>query len=351
MGAERRDDLRRTFELADAALAYLRRHKLPVTPRHFEVGYAHAAGLAPALSQQLTKTLDESGELTPEDLQSLHRTHISPSAPIDRIDEIGGEIVSDINDIAVIVRKLLAETAECGARLAATLAEIDADSAASTQAAAFLADVSRNIEDGRRILEERLADANSRFDMLRFSLETIRVHQLSDPLTTLATREHFDLAIEQAVEEAAAEKLALALMITDIDHFKSFNDRYGHQTGDQVLQLVAMSTKQNIKGQDTACRYGGEEFAIILPLTTEIEAALVGEHIRQAVMARELVKRTTGERIGHVTLSAGIACYRAGDTPQSLIERADACLYAAKRAGRNRILSESELATSTRDVA
>ena len=96
-------------------------------------------------------------------------------------------------------------------------------------------------------------------------------------------------------------------MMTDIDHFKKFNDTYGHLTGDQVLRLVAMSVKQNVKGQDIAARYGGEEFAVVLPNTVLRSAITVADHIRRAVMAKELMKRSTGEHLGRVTISVGVA--------------------------------------------
>src|SRR6201999_1330068 len=130
--------------------------------------------------------------------------------------------------------------------------------------------------------------------------------------------------------EAVASAEPLSLMLTDIDHFKAFNDTFGHLTGDQVLRLVALSVKQNVKGQDIAARYGGEEFAIILPNTTLRAAVTVADHIRRAVMTKELMKRSTGEHLGRVTISIGVAALRKGDSPQALIGRADSCLYAAK---------------------
>jgi diguanylate cyclase len=110
-------------------------------------------------------------------------------------------------------------------------------------------------------------------------------------------------------------------------------------TGDQVLRLVAISMKQNVKGQDIAARYGGEEFAVALPNTALESATTV---IRRAIMTKELMKRSSGERLGRVTISIGAAVLRPDDTPQALIERADACLYAAKRHGRNRVICESD---------
>src|SRR6201999_1004856 len=126
--------------------------------------------------------------------------------------------------------------------------------------------------------------------------------------------------------EAVASAEPLSLMLTDIDHFKTFNDTYGHLTGDQVLRLVALSVKQNVKGQDIAARYGGEEFAIVLPRTALRGAITVADQIRRSVMSKELMKRSTGEHLGRVTVSIGVATHRRGDSMHSLIERADACL-------------------------
>jgi len=103
-----------------------------------------------------------------------------------------------------------------------------------------------------------------------------------------------------------------------------------------------MSVKNNVKGKDTAARYGGEEFAVILPNTILRAATTVADHIRREVMSKELMKRSTGEKLGHVTISIGVGTLRKDDTPQSLIERADACLYAAKRNGRNRVICEAD---------
>src|SRR5262249_13995285 len=124
--------------------------------------------------------------------------------------------------------------------------------------------------------------------------------------------------------------------------FKKFNDSYGHLTGDQVLRLVAQAVRHNVKGQDLAARYGGEEFAIILPNTTLRQASSVGEHIRRGVVLKELIKRSTGEILGRIRISVGVASLRRGDNAAGLIERADACLYAAKRGGRNRVISETD---------
>jgi diguanylate cyclase len=196
------------------------------------------------------------------------------------------------------------------------------------------------MRDTNKALENRLSLSKTEISNLQQSLEAIRAESLTDPLTGLGNRKYFDRSIETAVENALASGEPLSLLMFDIDHFKSFNDSYGHLTGDQVLRLVGMSLKQTIKGQDITARYGGEEFAVVLPNTALRQALTVADHIRRAVMAKELKKKSTGEILGRVTISVGVSMLKPGDDTDSLIERADGCLYAAKRNGRNRVICE-----------
>jgi diguanylate cyclase len=198
----------------------------------------------------------------------------------------------------------------------------------------------REMRDTNKALEERLALSKTEISNLQHSLDAIRAESLTDPLTGLGNRKYFDRSIDSAVQSALASGEPLSLLMFDIDHFKSFNDSYGHLTGDQVLRLVGMSLKQTIKGQDITARYGGEEFAVVLPNTGLRQALTVADHIRRAVMSKELKKKSTGEILGRVTISVGVSILKPGDDTDSLIERADACLYAAKRNGRNRVICE-----------
>jgi diguanylate cyclase len=111
----------------------------------------------------------------------------------------------------------------------------------------------------------------------------------------------------------------------------------------QVLRLVATAVRQNVKGQDLAARYGGEEFAVILPNAALRQALTVADHIRRGVVLKELIKRSTGECLGRITISIGVATLHKAEAAPALIERADACLYAAKRNGRNCIVAETDL--------
>jgi len=121
----------------------------------------------------------------------------------------------------------------------------------------------------------------------------------------------------------------------DIDHFKRFNDIYGHQVGDEVLRAMGQTLKDVVKGQEMAARYGGEEFAVLLPEADLEQAKRVGENIR-ALIARKVVRRrSSGDLLGRITVSVGVAQFGHGDCAESLVERADRSLYVAKRQGRN----------------
>jgi len=200
----------------------------------------------------------------------------------------------------------------------------------------------REMRETNKALEDRLTLSKSEISNLQQSLEAIRAESLTDPLTGLGNRKYFDRSIEIAVQNALANGEPLSLLMFDIDHFKSFNDSYGHLTGDQVLRLVGMSLKQTIKGQDITARYGGEEFVVLLPNTALRQALTVADHIRRAIMSKELKKKSTGEILGRVTISVGVSMLKPDDDTDSLIERADACLYAAKRNGRNRVVCEAD---------
>jgi len=155
-----------------------------------------------------------------------------------------------------------------------------------------------------------------------------------DGLTGLYNRRHFDEKIAEEVSRAARYKRELSLLMADIDRFKAVNDRYGHQKGDDTLAAVAEILRTSLRGTDIVCRYGGEEIAVLLPETSEPNAARIAE------LCRSKIEAGTTKSLGiDVTVSIGVSAFAEGDTPELLVKAADGALYKAKEGGRNRVVS------------
>ncbi|MDO5437571.1 MAG: diguanylate cyclase, partial [bacterium] len=161
---------------------------------------------------------------------------------------------------------------------------------------------------------------------------------VTDGLTDMYNHRYFQEQMKLNIENAKRYNTPFSLIMVDIDFFKKFNDKYGHQSGDAVLRQVAQTIKKNIRSTDIPCRYGGEEMSVILTNTKKEDAALVAQKICEAVRNREF-ELATGDWT-HVTISLGVATMPYdGEDVQQLIEYADKCLYIAKENGRNQVIS------------
>lgn len=339
------DDFRRTIVYGDAALNYIRKNTLPAYPRYYELWYTYSAGFNHSLNRAVNEIVGTNGSISSEELQQIYNRFLSPHRLGERINQVGEKLSDEIRDMVDRLGQNSDILSEYGTALSSAIEQLQTllDPSQLKTLIANILKATKDTAEANKSLEEQLVESKKQVEALQESLEAIRYESMTDELTTLNNRKHFDQIIERMVKEAHDTNEPLSLLITDIDHFKQFNDNYGHQTGDQVLRLVALAVKQNVKGHDVACRYGGEEFAIILPQTSLSQAATVAEHIRRAVYSKELVKRSTGENLGRITITIGVAAYRSGDTAQSLIARADSALYAGKRAGRNQVKTDGDI--------
>jgi len=349
------DDHERTMAFAEIALGQIKALGQSASPRNYEIWYTYATGYNPALNQRINEILSKNGGLTESDIDQVFESYLSPSRLTERIDKVGDQVMGEIEQVMAMIDAAAGSASSYTESLADMSEKIgqSKDREGLRTIVESLVQTTKEMEVSNQKLEARLNASKQEIQDLQKNLEAVRTESLTDPLTQLSNRKVFDSSIAQAIADAHARNEPLSLLMTDIDHFKTFNDNYGHLTGDQVLRLVAMSVKQNVKGQDTAARYGGEEFAVVLPNTVLRSAITVADHIRRAVMTKELMKRSTGEHLGRVTISIGVATLKKGDTVQSLIERTDMCLYAAKRHGRNRVMSETdpEVSVGTAQVA
>ncbi|MEQ1771097.1 MAG: diguanylate cyclase [Devosia sp.] len=175
---------------------------------------------------------------------------------------------------------------------------------------------------------------------LRQSVTNTLALAVTDELTGLYNRRYFDRHLSLMLDKAREQERDMAVMLIDMDFFKSVNDTHGHDIGDSVLKEFAQRLRRNIRGVDLACRFGGEEFVVLMPDTDYRQAQSVAERVRMSVAERTF--QAPGERPLTVTCSVGVALNeQAQDSPESILKRADVALYRAKREGRNRVVFDA----------
>jgi diguanylate cyclase (GGDEF)-like protein len=206
----------------------------------------------------------------------------------------------------------------------------------------------------QKSIEERERVAGSAAEYLGLALanmrlrEALREQSIRDPLTNLYNRRYLDATLVREVMRAERNNASAAVMMLDIDHFKKFNDTYGHEAGDAMLQAFGTFLGQSTRGGDVACRYGGEEFTVIFADTPLESARLRAEEIRTG--AKNVRGKFEGRELGPITISVGLAAYPThATTGEGLLAAADAALYEAKQTGRDCVVAASEADAASGD--
>lgn len=337
-------EFRRALGYANSALDLLKRALVPPYPQFYELLYTYATGVNPTLNARINAIFRE-GDPTVDLAERLYNEFLKAKDANERISSVSERMSKRIATVHQAIDTAMATASTYSSTLASATSQLSEDLDGQTlrsMTQQLLAETQR-MQEANSQLERKLEASRDDILQLQRDLDDVRREAMLDPLTKIFNRKHFDDGLLRAFAEAKNTSSPMSLLLLDIDQFKRFNDTWGHQTGDQVLRLVAMTLRSNLKGRDIAARYGGEEFAAILPETDLEGAVILADNIRKAIHSKELLKRSTNEKLGRITASFGVASYRDGDTPSSLIDRADRCLYAAKHAGRNRVVSENDL--------
>lgn len=248
-----------------------------------------------------------------------------------------------VNEAATLL-KIIRQEIDAGDRFGNSLAEADrtfakvSDPDQVRMVIKFLVTENAKMQKEQGELKSRLEQSQNQIEALRYKVAEAEEVSLKDPLTSIANRRAFDADLAQAIGDAKTLKHPLCLIMCDIDHFKKLNDTYGHPVGDEVLKIFANILSENVRSGDTVARYGGEEFAVVLTRSDMQTASRVCERMRLDIASRKLSLNRNGEIIGNITASFGVAQFLASDTPETLLQRADAKLYEAKTGGRNRVV-------------
>ena len=332
------DDYHKASEYLRLTLKLVSKYKIPPSPLNFRIGYDYVAGKSEELNTTLDEIIDQTEGNPAENLWEIYRRFfVQENKALDKMRQELRRIIVNMQDEFTDSGENLTSYTKTLNRFAKILDTQKSPEMMSVEVQKVIDDT-HSMESSQERMESQISSIMVEVESLRKELEQVKEESMTDALTGILNRKAFDATLEQAIQNAHKQSAPFCLLMLDIDHFKQFNDTYGHLVGDKVLRFVASTLKRCLKGQDIAARFGGEEFAMILPQTALTGGAeAISEQIRQAISSGELKDKGNGQSYGKITVSIGIAQFRMQELPNDLICRADRALYLAKERGRNRV--------------
>ncbi|MBV7549672.1 GGDEF domain-containing protein [Pseudomonas sp. PDM26] len=329
------EDSREAAALLKQAVPLMVRHNIAPNPVHYALWYTYSKGQEPELNRHLDRMVNDFDYFPPESATKLFREYIIRD---ELADARSGQqdAINLVDDMERDVSRSVKGNQNFQANLDQYLQMLEEP--ANERLPSILIQLQQStqlMQSQQEHFLSRLQSAQHEIKSLRDKLERAQLAASLDGLTELLNRTTFNRKFEQAMSNAAT---GVALVMLDIDHFKQFNDQYGHPLGDRVLQHVARVLRDSLPAEAIAARYGGEEFCVVLKDCPDLAvAAAFAERLRLKVQALRVKARGTDTVLDTITASFGVAYVQPGDTPESLLTRADDALYQAKRNGRNQV--------------
>ncbi len=323
------------------SLNYIAKYNLPANPVNYTVWYEYVSGKNLKLKNAIDHSVKNNKPLNNNNLETLYQKYVTDG---DRI--VIGKLLTKISlmlkDVTNHVSDTEGDLAGHGKNLgdlAEQITEVHDYKDIKNIVDEMLVETKSLIQSGQR-LQTRMKISSDDLKQLHQDLETSQQEAQTDVLTSLINRRGLEKRFELERIRAKQNNSLFSIIMADIDFFKRINDNFGHLVGDSLLKNLAMMIKKHLRQNDIAARYGGEEFLILLPETRIEGAQAVAQKIKKALSLKEWKLKDTGESMGKITLSMGIALYKLNEPEKDLIKRADDALYLAKEQGRNRILTE-----------
>jgi len=326
--------------IAGRAMQAMAEQRIAPTQTNFAVWYQYFAGGHDDLRNAIDLLIDHNRPFDARTNQDLFETYIAP-----QVSAIVVHTSERLHTLMGAAKEFLATAIADNRSQMQAISEVADQGKAGVDPKALVAQLMNELARAATRttrLEAGFAEKTRELDVIRDSLSKSEERARTDTLTGLANRRALDEFLRKA--HATAEwGEPLSVLLLDIDHFKFFNDNFGHGVGDQVLRLMAKVMREKVRAQDLPARYGGEELMAVLPDADLAASAEIAERIRRAIADARITRRSTGETLPNISVSIGVAQYRPGEAVTDLIERCDRALYLAKGGGRNRVVTEIEL--------
>jgi diguanylate cyclase len=331
-------------DLTRLTLPLMAQHGIPTTPKNYAVWYRYVEGADERLEKAIDGIVQRGEPFSEEANEMLYRQYCAErdeTALLDLRENLRNILVSLLGNLVDVSE----QSDEYEALVSSSLEKLS--NQPSAQEIRMIVDEiiekTRDLGKSGKTMRNRLTEAAEELEKLKQQFERAKTEALVDFLTGVANRKAFDEKLMAAVRDSSTNGGLLSLLMIDIDHFKQFNDKYGHVVGDEVLKFTTARIKEMIRGTDFVARYGGEEFSVLLPETTLENAARVAENIREVFSKGKLKKSGSSTYLGQLTVSIGVGQYHSNETAKEFVQRTDQALYFAKENGRNRVATESEL--------
>ncbi len=325
-------------DIAHSVMSLINELNLQPTPQVYHVFYSYLTDEVHELSQLIKVLIRNTQDLDEETVFRIYHKYLGTHAMQQHLKQGVEGLQSAVERVEMAVTSVMRETDSfCGEIDLASqqLLSEDITLQEARSVSRNLSEKSSQARDSFNSFNGSLEEYHQEVLRVRTELELVRRDALTDTLTGIANRKNFDNSLRDAVTTTMESGAPLSLLMIDIDHFKEFNDNFGHRTGDGVLKAVARVLVSSTKGADTVARYGGEEFAVILPETSPENAAKLADKLRQNVSNQHIINKKTGKDFGKLTVSIGLTAYQLGENILEFVDRADNALYMAKQGGRN----------------
>jgi diguanylate cyclase len=345
------DDVSKAISLLKQTLPEMKKRNIASTPSNYAIWYEYITGENKKLVSAINELDAKKTLFTTEVLQVLYNQYIS------------GAHESSVNQLSDTVREIIHSFLEKVIKEGHGLsnyAQTLTSFSSQMNSANHLDDIkdlvhhliseTKKREDATQSMQTSLESMELEMKKLRAEVAKINSEANTDSLTKVNNRRAFDLEIEGFIAISKADSKSLCLVMINIDHFKSFNEKFGHSIGDKVLRFAASLIKNNIKGSDSVSRYGGEQFALLLPETSFEGALIVAENIREKLAKQTLSDSAEKIELGTITASFGVSTYQYGESTEQLIRKADTALSDAKKAGSNKVIGNNQKSTETNEV-
>ncbi len=309
--------------LLEKALRFLDQYQLAYNPVFYAVAYQHMAGNNLALSGAIEQAI-AAGKFDPYGVEQLFEQFIESQS---------NDNAPDFDELGSTIDKLQGAAEKNGVAVDALDKELGNNYGSASSNPEPIVAITKSIVDGQKKLMKQVAKAKTQSEQIKAELAAAKLQAVTDPLTSLQNRNGLEIQFKGLLGQGQKQGIYTGLL--DLDHFKNFNDSYGHLVGDLILKRIGKLLKEELPNEATPFRFGGEEFVMLLT-ASHIDAAIsIAEEIRYKVEKLRFKSAKTKERLPQLTISIGLSQWSHGETLEEVLIRADEALYQAKNEGRN----------------